>query len=241
MQPRLYTDLASWWPVISPPSEYEEEAAFVVQLFEDSGTGVSTVLELGSGGGHNAYHLARSFDMTLVDVSPAMLAQSRLLNRDCEHIVGDMRTVRLDRRFDGVFLHDAVDYMVTEENLSAALATAHLHLRSGGILVVAPDHTTETFRPGTEHGGGEHPDGRSARYLEWSHEASGCTVEVDYVFVLRHPSGDVEVVHDRHVTGLYTERRWLELLDLSGFDAEVIGEPPTGIHEPRKIFRARRR
>lgn len=26
-QPRLYTDLTAWWPVFSPPSHYEEEAA----------------------------------------------------------------------------------------------------------------------------------------------------------------------------------------------------------------------
>ena len=25
--PRLYTDLASWWPLVSPPGGYAEEAA----------------------------------------------------------------------------------------------------------------------------------------------------------------------------------------------------------------------
>lgn len=26
--PRLYTEFASWWPLLSDPSEYVEEAAF---------------------------------------------------------------------------------------------------------------------------------------------------------------------------------------------------------------------
>ncbi len=34
---------------------------------------------------------------------------SRELNPDCEHVLGDMRTLRLGRTFDAVFVHDAVD------------------------------------------------------------------------------------------------------------------------------------
>ena len=29
---RFYTDLAAWWPLISPPEEYEEEAAFIATV-----------------------------------------------------------------------------------------------------------------------------------------------------------------------------------------------------------------
>ncbi|MEA2702730.1 MAG: hypothetical protein QOD63_675, partial [Actinomycetota bacterium] len=68
------------------------------------------MLELGSGGGHNAVHLVADFAMTLVDLSDQMLDVSRRLNPGCEHVVGDMRTVRLGRSFDAVFVHDAVDY-----------------------------------------------------------------------------------------------------------------------------------
>ena len=49
---RLYRDLASWWPLISPPEEYAEEAAFAASLlrmrahrlarFSSSGAGAAT-------------------------------------------------------------------------------------------------------------------------------------------------------------------------------------------------------
>src|SRR5947199_313515 len=78
---------------------------------------VHEVLELGSGGGHNAVHLKARFTMTLVDLSAGMLDMSRRLNPECEHHQGDMRTVRLGRTFDAVFVHDAVDYMLTEDDL----------------------------------------------------------------------------------------------------------------------------
>ena len=48
---RFYGELAVWWPLISPPEEYEEEAAFVASVVESASIPVHEVLELGSGGG----------------------------------------------------------------------------------------------------------------------------------------------------------------------------------------------
>jgi len=67
--------------------------------------------------------------MTLVDRSPEMLTVSRALNPDCEHIEGDMRTVRLGRVFDAVLIHDPIMYMTTEPDLRSAMATAFAHCR----------------------------------------------------------------------------------------------------------------
>jgi trans-aconitate methyltransferase len=49
--------------------------------------------------------MKKDFEMTLVDLSPQMLEVSKRQNPDCEHVVGDMRTVRLGREFDAVFVH----------------------------------------------------------------------------------------------------------------------------------------
>ena len=94
---RFYGDLARWWPLISPPEDYEEEATFAARVLGSASIPVREVLELGSGGGHNAVHLKSSFEMTLVDLSNEMLEMSRQLNPECEHQQGDMRTVRLGR------------------------------------------------------------------------------------------------------------------------------------------------
>ena len=120
---RLYGVLAGWWRAISPPSEYAEEAGLYVEMIRAASRHpVRDVLELGSGGGNNASHMKRAFSMTLVEPSDGMRALSERLNPECEHLDGDMRTVRLGRRFDAVFVHDAVAYMTTEDDLRAAYA-----------------------------------------------------------------------------------------------------------------------
>ena len=138
-QNRLYDDLAYLWPVISPPEDYAAEAVYWRRaLREKLGPGRHHVLELGVGGGHNLSHLTPYFQATAVDLSPRMLALSEKLNPGVEHHLGDMRTVRLGRKFDAVLVHDAISYMLNEDDLRATFATARYHLRPGRRTVGGP-------------------------------------------------------------------------------------------------------
>ncbi len=238
MEHRFYTDLAPWWPLISAPEEYAEEAAEAARHLRSAAIPVREVLELGSGGGNNAVHLRAWFDLTLVDLSEEMLVVSRALNPECEHLVGDMRTVRLGRRFDAVFLHDAVAYMVTEDDLRAALATAFAHCRPGGVAVAIPDETAESWAPGTDHGGHDGADGQAARYLEWSWDPdpADAWTSTEYAFLLRHADGTIDVVHETHRTGLFPAATWLRLLTDVGFVAESTPEVTSEDRQARTIF-----
>jgi SAM-dependent methyltransferase len=234
---RFYDDLAPYWHLLSEPEDYAEEAAFAGELLA-SVPDVREVLELGSGGGNNASHLRTRFDLTLVDLSEAMLAASREINPGVAHHQGDMRTVRLGRTFDAVFVHDAVTYMTTEEDLRLAMETAFVHCRGGGVAVFAPDETTETFAPATEHGGSDALDGRGARYLAWSWDPDPTdtwTLTV-YAFLVRDADGTVHSVHETHRTGLFSRDTWLGLLTDVGFDARAVLEVTTEDREPREFF-----
>jgi SAM-dependent methyltransferase len=239
---RFYGDLAAWWPLISPPEEYAEEAAFAAGILRSASIPVREVLELGSGGGHNAVHLKEWFAMTLVDLSRAMLDVSRQLNPECEHRQGDMRTLRLGRSFDAVFVHDAVDYMTSEGDLRQAIDTAFVHCRPGGIAVFVPDATTETFEGASGHGGNDAPDGRGVRFLEWRWDPSprDSWAVTEYAFLLRDTDGSVRVVHESHRCGLFGRDDWLRLLSEAGFEASAVTEETTEDRTPRELFIGRR-
>lgn len=83
--PRFYRELADWYPLLTPVGDYAEEAAFYRRLFKAhcQQRPTRTLLDLGSGGGHNAFHLKATLDCTLVDLEPAMLALSRRLRTAC--------------------------------------------------------------------------------------------------------------------------------------------------------------
>lgn len=215
----LYHELAKWWPLCSSPAEYEEEAEIYRRaLIAHSSKRPVSILELGSGGGNNASHLKRYFDLTLVDLSPGMLRLSRALNPECRHVRGDMRTVRLGRLFDAVFIHDAIDYMLSLDELRDALQTAFVHCRPGGVALFVPDWTAERFRPSSSHGG-QDSGNKGLRYLEW-------TVDPDprdnrYTFYMSYLVRDGKRVRqmelDEHVCGLFSERDWLRVMRRVGF------------------------
>lgn len=222
--PKLYRELATWWPLFSPPVEYAEEASFYGRALQEATTRpLRTLLELGSGGGNNASYLKQRYSLVLVEPSPAMLAVSRALNPECEHVEGDMRSLRLDRQFDGVFVHDAVCYMTTEADLRAAMETAFRHCRPGGAALFAPDHVRETFAASTDQGGAD-DGGRGVRWLAWTWDPdpADSTYTVDYACLLRDADGSVRVEHDRHVEGLFPRATWLRLLSEVGFEPKVV-------------------
>ena len=225
---RFYDELAEWWPLFSPPEHYDEEAADLLdRLGPLPAARRPTLLELGSGGGSLAFHLRTHFQLTLTDRSRGMLDVNRAVNPDAEHIVGDMRTLRLSRRFDVVLIHDAIMYATRGEDVRAALDTAAIHCAPGGKVIVLPDFVRESFTPGTDHGGEDAPDGRGLRYLEWQWDPDPAddTYVVEYAFLLREADGRVRAFHDRHVEGLFARAQWLAWFEAAGLRVEWSTDP----------------
>lgn len=215
----MYADLARWWPLISPPDEYIDEVADLLpDLLAATDPPPKTLLELGSGGGSFAHVLKKYIHMTLSDRSEQMLAVSRAINPEIEHVPGDMRTLDLGRKFDVVLIHDAIMYMTDEASARAAIATAAKHCRPGGAVFLMPDCVKEEFEPSTSCGGYDAPDGRGLRYLEWTWDPDpdDDTVETSYTFVLRD-NDELAVEIDHHQCGLFARDRWLQWLRDAGF------------------------
>lgn len=222
--PRLYGDLAGWFHLLTAPEEYVEEADFYTRTLRSLTTPAPrSVLELGCGGGNNASHMKAHFALTLSDVSQQMLDVSRSINPECEHVLGDMRSLRLGRSFDGVFAHDALGYLTTPEDLARTIQTAWVHCRPGGAVLFAPDCFRETFKASTEHGGHD-AAARGLRYLEWTWDPDphDQAYVADMVYLLRDESGGVAVQHERHVLGLFRRDDWLAAMREVGFRARSL-------------------
>ncbi len=231
MSLRLYNDLAHLWPIISPPEEYGVEAQEWLDAIRDrlhivAGDGqppLPTLLELGCGGGHLLSHLTDHFITEAVDISPQMLEHSRRLNPQTLHHVGDMRAVRLGRTFDVVAIHDAVNYMITEADLAAAIATAVAHLNPGGLVLLAPDCVQETFTGPRVIEWTRHATDRAVTFIEYMARPQPAADSTESVFIfIIDRDGQIDVEVDRHTGGLFPTSTWLGLLEKAGLTAEYI-------------------
>lgn len=243
MPPRLYADLAHLWPILSPPEDYAAEAAIVRRILRRH-LGPSRrarrwrILELGAGGGHTLVHLQRDADAVAADLSPQMLAHCHTLCPGVRTVAGDMRSLRLRGElgtFDAVLLHDAIDYMTTARDVQRTLRTAHAHLRKGGVALVAPTYTRETFTPHqAEHDQAAH-DAGVLTYLQYVHDPNprDTTFELLLVYLIEE-HGRVRVEEDRHTCGLFPTASWTRWMRAAGFRVELPG--PSSNDLPHTMF-----
>ncbi|MSP11395.1 MAG: class I SAM-dependent methyltransferase [Chloroflexi bacterium] len=224
---RLYDDLAYLWPWVSVPEDYAEEASYWrAALRAKLGPGRHTLLELGVGGGNNLSHLSREFQATAVDLSEGMMAHSRQLNPEVDHFVGDMRSVRLGRTFKAVIIHDAIDYLLAEDDLRATFKTAAAHLEAGGILVIAPDWYRETFPDPYVSHSTTVKDGIELTFIEYEYDPdpSDTTVETVMLYMIRE-GGKLRIEEDHHINGIFPLQTWIDLMQAEGFSVEKFPYP----------------
>lgn len=221
-QNRMYDEFAHLWTLISAPEDYAEEACHWREILQEKlGPERHEILELGGGGGHNLSHLTADFQATVVDLSEKMLANSIRLNPDVEHHIGDMRTVRLKRKFKAVLIHDAINYMLTEEDLRATFATAVVHLDPGGVFVTAPDDFRETFQNHKVSHSTRSDGSITLTHIEYQYDPdpNDTTVETVMFYLIRE-GDELRIETDRHVIGLFPIQTWLDLMEEVGFTAE---------------------
>lgn len=223
--PRLYSDLAWLWPLWGDPDgEYAEWCAHVVAMIEKHAQReVRTLLNLGCGGGKNAYNLKRHYRVVGLDLSPAMLANARRLNPECAFVQGDMREFSLPERFDAVLIDDAVSYMTSRDDLSRLFRAAHRHLEPGGVVIVAPDGTKETFKQNDtriSHGEAKaRPEGVDVVFIEnyYDPDPTDDTYEGLIVYLIRE-NGKLRVEVDHHKLGIFAADVWPTLLREVGYE-----------------------
>lgn len=233
---RLYTELAPWWPLLSPPDAYVDDAMAVHALIQQVlRREPRTLLELGCGSGTLASHLPPSVQVELNDLSPEMIAVATTRNPGAITHCADLRTLRLPRTFDAVLIHDATMYLDQRADVEAALETAHAHLEPGGVLVLMPDFVEETFYPGTDAGGGDDASGRAVRLLEWrwDRDPEDGHFEVEMALLLRDTDGTVRSVHEQHSMSMYSLSQWWQMLAAAGFT--VVPVDPTTLPLEREV------
>lgn len=123
--------------------DYVAECDRILQELQAGSSPVRRMLDLGCGTGGHAWELARrGYDVVGVDLSDPMLDLARSKSAPGASIEpprflhGDVRSLRLDLKFDGAIMMFAVlGYQRTNEDAIAALRSIRSHLDLGGRLV----------------------------------------------------------------------------------------------------------
>jgi SAM-dependent methyltransferase len=137
----VFANYARYYDLLYKDKDYACEADYVHGLLHRYGNNPKSILELGCGTGKHAMLLAeKGYSVTGVDQSEAMLAKARerkaKSNLPIQFYAGDVRSVRLNQKFDSVIsLFHVMSYQITNKDLLDAFETARVHLKPGGIFI----------------------------------------------------------------------------------------------------------
>jgi len=161
------------------------------------------LLDVACGTGLHLSYLKQHFQVEGLDFDEQLLAIARQRNPEVPLHHDDMIDFDLGRIFDIVTcLFSAIGYVKTLENLSRAIQCMVQHLSAGGVLLIEPWFTPETWRPGTVH----------ARFIDESDLkiarintsfVEGRLSAMDMHYLIGTPQGTEHYV-ERHALGLFT-------------------------------------
>jgi len=208
---KVYEELAWTENILATPESYEEEAMTYIKAIKSHISVPSpTMLHLGCGAGGHDFHFKQHFTVIGVDLSAGMLDIAKTTNSEIDYIKGDMRYVKLNRKFDAVVIPDSIMYMSTLEDLLAALKNAAAHMEPEGVLLVVT-HTKEEFRNNNFAYTGT-KENIHITVLENNHIVSDNNYEATMVNLIRQ-EGKLSIHHEVHTLGLFSYDQWMAIFE----------------------------
>ena len=214
---RLYQDLAWLWSEMTPSETYLDEAHDLYEIAEDALQRVpASWIELGAGGGYLMEALLQQHpetDVTIVDISAAMIAESQKRNPNATHICADMTDLTLDTQYDVVLLHDAVMYLGSQDAIRQTLRQIQGLLKPDGVAIIIPDVCRESF---DERVLSSEVQGARAHIhfteWHWDPDASDDLISVEFSVLFReYPQSRIQSVHETHTMVVLSIETWMTM------------------------------
>jgi ubiquinone/menaquinone biosynthesis C-methylase UbiE len=184
--------------------DYEAEAESVHGLTQKYlGSGGNSLLDVACGTGIHSGYFRKYYRVEGLDLDEGMLAVAKEKLPELKFHQGDMLDFNLGQTFDVITcMFSSIGYVKTIPNLNQAIANMSRHLKPGGVLVIEPWFTPETWHPGNVHAiFVDQPDLKITRM-----NISGQDGPLSYFvfhYMVGRPQG-IETFEERHELGLFT-------------------------------------
>jgi phosphopantothenate---cysteine ligase (CTP) len=105
-----------------------------------------SILDLAAGTGEVAWQLLKAGyqNISLADLNEPMLKIAKIkIGRDIPTYTADMKTMRLEKKFDAIVVRQAINYLMDLDSLENGFRNIFNHLNLGGVFIFnAPNFTT---------------------------------------------------------------------------------------------------
>ena len=148
----MFSVSAELYDAIYSFKDYATESSKIRQFIERERPGAKSILDVACGTAEHAKHLPANFQIDGIDLEPKFIEIARAKNPSGNYSFADMRSFQLGKRYDVVqCLFSSIGYLLTSEDIVAALKCFRAHLAPGGIILVEPWLAPSVWKLGNPH------------------------------------------------------------------------------------------
>jgi len=215
----MYSRSAQFYDLMYSGKDYARAADVLRSHIAARVPDATNLLDVGCGTGRHLEHLQSTHAVEGLDLSPDLLAVARDRCPRVPMHEGDMVELDLVRRFDVVTcLFSAIGFVRTPDRLRRAISRMAAHLRPGGLLVVEPWFTPQTYWHG--HVVADFHDTPHLKLARMYVQGGGDGIYAfDFQFLAADARG-VEHLVERHELGLFSDEEYRDAVRASGLRVE---------------------
>ena len=222
----MFTKTAKQYDAVYSYKDYEGESELITSLVQERVNDPKTLLDVACGTGKHIEHLTKQFDCTGVELDPEMLAIAEERIPNIPLSVGDMCDFNLDAKFDAVTcLFSSVAYVKTVARLDKAIANMAAHVNPGGMLLIEPWLTPETWLTGKVHADKYKTDDGFILRMAVSEPIERGRLVLEYMI---GDSNGITKVTETHEMGWFTHDEYQNAFKKADLKVEHLGEGLTG-------------
>jgi daunosaminyl-N,N-dimethyltransferase/N-dimethyltransferase len=239
----MYGARASYYDLIYHWKDYGAESTALHTLLRGEGIqDGATLLEAGCGTGSHLTHMRAWYHVAGFDLSPEMIAVARRKLPGVELFAADMssfeRGGQAPLEADVLLcLFGAIAYLHPIERLEKAAECFARAVRRGGVLIVEPFVSPESFVPGRVHMQTYDSDELKLCRMSTS-RVRGDIAELTMHWLALGRDGTVDRFTEEHALILLSSAALVDVFNRAGFDASF---EPHGLMEDRGLLIGRRR
>jgi ubiquinone/menaquinone biosynthesis C-methylase UbiE len=231
----MYIRSAPWYDRLYHFVDYGEGAAHIRERIRAEHPDARTLLDVGCGTGRHLEHLAKDYEVQGLDLNEDLLRAAQVRCPAVPLHQGDMVDFALPERFDVITcMFSAVAYVRTLDNFRRAVMNFARHLQPGGIVLIDPWFTPETFW--TETITTNVADGPDAKIVWMYSSTRRDRLAILDIHYLVGQAATVEHFTERHELGLFTHDEYMAGLRDAGLEPahDPVGPLRRGLYVGRR-------
>ena len=214
----MYLRSARYYDALYGFKDYKATSKAVDALIRKENPEASRILDVACGTGKHLAELSSGYEVEGLDLNTGLLEIARARCPAATFHQGDMSDFQLDTSFDVITcLYSSISYVKTRERLFSAIRAMAAHLTRGGILLIEPWFTPETYWVG--HLAANFVDEPDLK-ISWMYVSAikdGMTI-LDIHYQVGTPQG-VTQFRELHELGLFTREDHLAAFAEAGLVA----------------------